>query len=432
MLQFPVTDIQSFVYLLGWATGLMSILGNVYTVWAYHSCGSLKGIFDSDIELGLTSSEEDFILLPILFSFVPHILAFFRLLTVPSSMRALDTFMSSYTCRRMSVIKHLITKRVKAGVANLTARYDILNEFLSVRRVLDYNRKVNNAFTLRVTLGLTEGLTTFLLSVSAFWRVYGLKNIYDCFEFRSPVGTVLFTGHVMFDLIFMSTSMMRLENILEVAILELAHTPVQFTALDFISVNNALIIDEMAVEAFHTTPSSTMCCYRDRMDTSSSGCLVWFYIDIADSNFAIPVGNGCGSISLNSVIHNVLLQRQDGYQLERGMAVAAFHSTPSSTMCCYRDRMDTSSSGCLVWFYIDIADTFHSTPSSTMCCYRDRMDTSSSGCLVWFYIDIADSNFAIPVGNGCGSISLNSVIHNVLLQRQDGYQLERVPGLVLY
>ncbi|KAG8244722.1 hypothetical protein J6590_015259 [Homalodisca vitripennis] len=345
MLQFPVTDIQSFVYLLGWATGLMSILGNVYTVWAYHSCGSLKGIFDSDIELGLTSSEEDFILLPILFSFVPHILAFFRLVTVPSSIGALDTFMSSYTCRRMSVIKHLITKRVKAGVANLTARYDILNEFLSVRRVLDYNRKVNNAFTLRVTLGLTEGLTTFLLSVSAFWRVYGLKNIYDCFEFRSPVGTVLFTGHVMFDLIFMSTSMMRLENIvsivsvqsmtfeidrkmtmgtypleyrkqLEVAILELAHTPVQFTALDFISVNNALIIDGMAVAAFHTTPSYTMCGYRDRMDTSFSLCLVWFYIDIADSNVAIPVGNGCGSISHNSVIHNVRLQTQDGYQLE--------------------------------------------------------------------------------------------------------------------
>ncbi|KAG8244720.1 hypothetical protein J6590_015257 [Homalodisca vitripennis] len=213
----------------------------------------------------------------------------------------------------------------------------------------------------------------------------------------------------------------------------------------------------MAVAVFHTTPSYTMCGYRDRMDTSSSWFLVWFYIVIADSNGAIPVGNGCGSISHNFIIHNVRLQRQDGYQLELvpvmdaipvgngcgsishnfiihnvrlqrqdgyqlelGMAVAAFHTTSSSTMCGYRDRMDTSSSWCLVWFYIVLADS-NGCYSSREWLWQHFTQLHHTQCAVtetgwiparagaWFGFILALLTVmdAIPVGDGCGSISYN-------------------------
>ncbi|KAG8245843.1 hypothetical protein J6590_091656 [Homalodisca vitripennis] len=178
-----------------------------------------------------------------------------------------DVLINIITCYRVSALIHMLSKRVELITVQTDEHHDPLTLVLQLRKLFEYNKKLNRNYSLRVANSLGAGILIFLQSISAYWQVYGLHYVVNCYEYRAPIATVFAHGYVWYELLSIAYSATRLNSSvqslileidrkitmdgyqlqyrkqMEIVMLELAHTPVEFTALDFVSVNNNLATD---------------------------------------------------------------------------------------------------------------------------------------------------------------------------------------------
>ncbi|KAG8247991.1 hypothetical protein J6590_049333 [Homalodisca vitripennis] len=161
----------------------------------------------------------------------------------------------------------MLSKRVEVIRDQTNEHLDPLKLVLHLRQLVKYNQKMNLSNSLRVADSLLTGSALFLQSISVYWQVYGLHYVLYSFEYHAPITTFILHGFIMFELLSIAWSSTSLNSLvqsltfeidrkmtmgglqlkyrkqLEVLMLELAHSPVEFTALDFVSVNHNLVTD---------------------------------------------------------------------------------------------------------------------------------------------------------------------------------------------
>ncbi|KAG8247992.1 hypothetical protein J6590_049335 [Homalodisca vitripennis] len=161
----------------------------------------------------------------------------------------------------------MLSKRVQLVTFQTEQHQDTVRLVLKLRKLFELNQKLKINYSLRAANSLLAGSLVFLQSISAYWRVYGLHYDIDCLEYHAPIATVFAHGHYLDELQSIAWSASRLKSLiqslifeidrkitmgelqlnyrkqLEILMLELAHTPVDFTALDFVSVDNNLVTD---------------------------------------------------------------------------------------------------------------------------------------------------------------------------------------------
>ncbi|KAG8311236.1 hypothetical protein J6590_046696 [Homalodisca vitripennis] len=219
--------------------------------------------------------------------------------------------MTSY---RVSALLRMLSKRVELITAQTEEHHDPL-------------RKLNRNYSLHVANSLVSGTIMSLQSISAYWRVYGLHYVLDCYEYHAPIATVFAHDSVLFELQSISWSGTRLNSLvqsltfeidrkmamgehqleyrkqLEIIMLELAHTPVEFTALDFVSVNNNLVTDRLSnrISVSWASHSGRIRKVRYRSPTKSS----WDLVTVGIRWYVLSSNCGPGTNMIQRVIFSI-------------------------------------------------------------------------------------------------------------------------------
>ncbi|KAG8248002.1 hypothetical protein J6590_049350 [Homalodisca vitripennis] len=124
-----------------------------------------------------------------------------------------DVLINAITCYRVATLIHMMSKRVKLIIVKTEEHDDLLELVLHIRKLFEYNQKLNLNYSLRAANSLWTGTVLFLQSISAYWRVYGLHYVIDCLEYRSPIVTIISKGHVIFEMLSIAWSATSLNNL---------------------------------------------------------------------------------------------------------------------------------------------------------------------------------------------------------------------------
>ncbi|KAG8248013.1 hypothetical protein J6590_049365 [Homalodisca vitripennis] len=123
-----------------------------------------------------------------------------------------DVFINIITCYRVSALIHMLSKRVELSTAQTYEHHDPHTLVLKLRKLFEYNKKLNRNYSLRVANSLGVGMLLFLQSISAYWQVYGLHYVVDCYEYHAPIATVFAHGYVWYELLSIACSATRLNS----------------------------------------------------------------------------------------------------------------------------------------------------------------------------------------------------------------------------
>ncbi|KAG8241264.1 hypothetical protein J6590_090420 [Homalodisca vitripennis] len=106
----------------------------------------------------------------------------------------------------------MLSKRVELITVRTEEHLDPLRLVLQLRKLFEYNKKLNRNYSLRVANSLGVGMLLFLQSISAYWQVYGLHYVVDCYEYHAPIATVFAQGFIWYELLSIACSATRLNS----------------------------------------------------------------------------------------------------------------------------------------------------------------------------------------------------------------------------
>ncbi|KAG8256597.1 hypothetical protein J6590_065308 [Homalodisca vitripennis] len=101
---------------------------------------------------------------------------------------------------------YMLSKRVELITVQTDEHQDALKLVSQLRKLVEYNQKLNRNYSVRVATSLVIGSLMFLQSISAYWQVYGLHYVVDCFEYHVPIATVFGHEFVLYELLSVSWS----------------------------------------------------------------------------------------------------------------------------------------------------------------------------------------------------------------------------------
>lgn len=199
VLQTRLVDIPSFMHKINMIYYLASC---VFNLWLLKRCHSFSvdfpkslGELDSSMDVSL-SSRTDFFLFTLISLLVLHVLSIVWFIKEMSHFNPVSDFLSVTYIVQLAALKHMLSKRLGVLVRRTAGSEDLMEETLGMsRRIISLNEKVNGSFSLLVVDALTGGLLHLLLSAVAFWRVYGLHHLYDCYELQAPIVTMFNRGY---------------------------------------------------------------------------------------------------------------------------------------------------------------------------------------------------------------------------------------------
>lgn len=215
-----VETFNSFYYLLSSALNVFFHLKPMYRSYIF-----LEDILKFEKSFGVEKSNEfDSFLFLILLIISTTTFALLWFVPLMKDLYALNLLLNIYFTFQVVGMKHMISKRVKMVVDKLLEEKEeeTFGLFLSLRTILSYNTTVNKTNTFRIANGMGNGISTLLASLCAYWRVYGLRYPYDCYERNNPYLTPFVHGTAVFEMLFLATPARQLSDsvsYLEVSIL---------------------------------------------------------------------------------------------------------------------------------------------------------------------------------------------------------------------
>lgn len=207
VLQIRLVDIPSFMHKINM---IYYVVSCVFNLWLLKRCHSFSidfpnflGELDLSIDVSL-SSQLDIFLFTLFTLLVLHVLSILWFVGEMSHFNPVSDLLSVTYIVQLAALKHMLSKRLGVLV-NRTAGSEDWTETLDLsRRITSLNEKVNASFSLLVLDALTGGLLHLLFSAVAFWRVYGLHHLYDCYELRAPIVTMFNHGYFIVTLVSIS------------------------------------------------------------------------------------------------------------------------------------------------------------------------------------------------------------------------------------
>ncbi|KAG8305452.1 hypothetical protein J6590_069793 [Homalodisca vitripennis] len=198
----------SFIYALSRACFIISILVNQ---WAFYRTAHMDtvgledfNIIDRALETTL-SSQIDFFYPAFVCLEATQLLSYFRFVQAENWFYILNRVVTSLSVAQAVLMKHMVSKRlicIQEKAAEETG--NILELVQTTRKVLNFNQKVNEVFSLRVANAIAIGLIIFLHCLLSHWRVYGLHKEIECFESTSPFYASLVQSHIIMELLFLA------------------------------------------------------------------------------------------------------------------------------------------------------------------------------------------------------------------------------------
>lgn len=207
VLQIRLVDIPSFMHKINM---IYYVVSCVFNLWLLKRCHSFSvdfpnflGELDLSMDVSL-SSQLDIFLFTLFTLIVLHVLSILWFVGEMSHFNPVSDLLSVTYIVHLAALKHMLSKRLGVLV-NRTAGSEDWTETLDLsRRITSLNEKVNASFSLLVLDALTGGLLHLLFSAVAFWRVYGLHHLYDCYELQAPIVTMFNRGYFVVALVSIS------------------------------------------------------------------------------------------------------------------------------------------------------------------------------------------------------------------------------------
>lgn len=184
-----VVNIQSFVRTIDLFSDIGSSSLNLYAmlVFNYKSIVCLEHLTSFDLCL---RAQQDFIcILPFLqlFSIAWFIPQYFYFYSVNVAINVITVY-------QLSGIRYLISKRDQLVAERVAESENTLKVIGPLRRILQYNKQVDEAYSLRTVNVLCNSVIVLLHSMNTCWRVYRLQEVYDCFEYLELFFTLFIHG----------------------------------------------------------------------------------------------------------------------------------------------------------------------------------------------------------------------------------------------
>lgn len=198
-LEARLVDIPSFMHKINMIYYVSSC---VFNLWLLNRCHSFSvdfpkslGELNSSMNVSLSSRPDTF-LFTLISLLVLHVLSISWFFKEMSHFNPVSDFLSVTYIVQLAALKHMLSKRLGVLVHRTAGSEDLMEETLGMsRRIISLNEKVNANFSLLVVDALTGGLLHFLFSAVAFWRVYGLHHLFDCYELQAPIITMFYRGY---------------------------------------------------------------------------------------------------------------------------------------------------------------------------------------------------------------------------------------------
>lgn len=192
LFKMKVFDIETFVFKLSSIYILISTLICSYLVWSpsRDDCFNLEGLLELSSTLYVPSSRPTHsdIVIPIMICLlVAHVWAFTYLTETVFVINYLLFACTNYT---ETASKRIVSKSAKAVIDNMVQKGNPIEVVHNSRQVVTQSQSIEDIYFVSVLIGLTGGVFMILISLTLYWRVYGLLKTCDCFESKHPFVTI--------------------------------------------------------------------------------------------------------------------------------------------------------------------------------------------------------------------------------------------------
>lgn len=199
ILETRLVDIPSFMHEINMIYYVVSCFFNLWIMMKRFHCFTVDfpislSELDSSLDIALASQSDTF-LFTIFSLLVLHGLSIFWFIKKMSHFNPVSDFMSVTYIVQLAALKHMLSKRLGVLVSRTAGSEDLPETLNLSRQVISLNEKVNASFSLLVVDALTGGLLHLLFSAVAYWRVYGLHHLYDCYELEAPIISLFNRGY---------------------------------------------------------------------------------------------------------------------------------------------------------------------------------------------------------------------------------------------
>lgn len=208
-----LTDISSFVLITDFTIDVLSILMNTYALIVYNDSHHVfiedLTDFDTCLNVQYTYATFDQFLFSITIVSVFQMFAMIWFIPYYVIWYTGNLAVNMFAIYQVSAMIYFISNRAQLLVRSIAESEDSLELTGLVRRILHYNKQVNNAYSQRLANALFTSTAVLLHSMTAFWRVFGLHKIDDSFEYLAPVLTFAVHWRLVFEMGFLVFSTSR-------------------------------------------------------------------------------------------------------------------------------------------------------------------------------------------------------------------------------
>lgn len=203
--EMKVFDIDTFVKKTSFIYISVTILIEVYLILSLNRTFwfDFEGLTELNSTLDLQISSDSGVVPIITFFLVAHVSAF-TCFTLSSGFVFLTHYLllisTNYT---VTAIKHVLSKSLKAVIGKMIQEDLPVKVVHCFRRVLAHNQTIVDIYSFSVLVGLSGGVFMVVISLTEYWKVYGLHKTCFCFESSHPFLTIASQHFAMFQLLLL-------------------------------------------------------------------------------------------------------------------------------------------------------------------------------------------------------------------------------------
>lgn len=201
--EIKVSDFETFVKKLSYIGIAVYTLFGIYLIVSSNRVHRfiLEDLNDFNLSMDLPTSTNSGVIIPVIIFFVVGQMSAFTFLARTPFLLNFFIFVSTnYT---VTATKHLASKTMKALIDKMVKSESPIEVVHHFRQVLTYGHLSEDIFSFSVLSGLSGGVFMILLSLTAYWKAYGLHKICNCFESQHPFVSIVSQYYAMCQLLLL-------------------------------------------------------------------------------------------------------------------------------------------------------------------------------------------------------------------------------------
>lgn len=218
--EVKVIDVDTFVRKLSYINILVSTMIGIYLIWSSKRSRGFN--LESLRELNSSPDSPPGVVLPVIICFlVAHVSAYMCLTISSGIIFIINYVLFASTNYTVIAVKHLVSKSLKS-VRYKTVRSESPIEVVHYcRQVLAHSYRIEETYSFSVLVGLFGGVFMMCLSLTEYWKCWGLHKICDSFESNHPFISIISQYYTMCQLLLLG--IVSTQQVGNVGILYICH-----------------------------------------------------------------------------------------------------------------------------------------------------------------------------------------------------------------